>query len=164
MLSQCPVNFLLFLSITSPYFQHFQIHFQGRPILNYFSTATVSSKPVPAVCAAKLPGLISIPQSVESIARTAVHKEVQVDAGQCPIMSSDRGMSNDEQWLNERLSTCVVRLLKQTDFLPNADLPNGFWTEDFSKVKLPVSFWNSVDCWWLDVTVCVHTCVLFEFI
>ena len=56
-------------------------------------------------------------------------------------------MCEAEVWLNKLLSTSVVRLLTDQDLVPCDDLPDNFWTEDYSKVKLSVDIWNTVDQW-----------------
>ncbi|XP_060564739.1 uncharacterized protein LOC132723952 [Ruditapes philippinarum] len=49
--------------------------------------------------------------------------------------------------LNSLLSNCVVRLLTEQDFVSCDDLPDNFWREDFSKVRLPKDIWDTVDSW-----------------
>lgn len=52
-----------------------------------------------------------------------------------------------EERLNTLLSNCVVRLLTDQDFVSCHDLPENFWTEDFSKVRLNKDIWDTVDSW-----------------
>lgn len=113
----------------------FQILYKGRPLLEYCSNHTVQSLSYkPTSYSQKFNVTASFVQTVDK----------QVETGDD---LHERQMSVEERWLNERLSTCVVRLFKETDLLPNADLPTGFWSTDYSTIRLPLSMWKSVDCW-----------------
>ena len=131
--------------VLHPFFFFFlQLSYKGRPLLYHCPTTHPCSVPIPTNTTA----LTSPPQHTHLPLQTS-DIAIQVDPS---VLSLTTGRSTcqrspDEQWLNERLSTSVVRLLNKSEFLANADLPNGFWTTDYSKVKLPQSLWNTVDCW-----------------
>ena len=49
--------------------------------------------------------------------------------------------------LKNMLNNCTIRLLDDKDLVSDSDLPENFWTEDFSKVKLSIDMWKDVDKW-----------------
>ena len=51
------------------------------------------------------------------------------------------------QKLKNMLNNCTIRLLNDKDLVSDNDLPENFWTEDFSKVKLSIDMWKEVDKW-----------------
>ena len=63
------------------------------------------------------------------------------------IDTDTRIFKEHKRHLNHVLSSSVIHLLTKKDFVPCEDLPDNFWSEDFAKVKLCKSVWNSVTCW-----------------
>lgn len=70
---------------------------------------------------------------------------IQVDIK--ALSQQSRTITEDEKRLNNLLSTSVVRLLTENDLIPCDDLPQNFWSADFSEVKLCIDFWNIIDSW-----------------
>ncbi|XP_052236442.1 uncharacterized protein LOC127848168 isoform X2 [Dreissena polymorpha] len=73
-------------------------------------------------------------------------KEVQVNEQELQL-NKGNGLTAEERQLNEILTNCLVKLLKDSDLLPNSSLPENFWEADYAKLKLPISLWESVDDW-----------------
>ncbi|XP_053376269.1 kinesin-related protein 4-like isoform X2 [Mercenaria mercenaria] len=69
----------------------------------------------------------------------------QVMDSELPKLSSQ--MTEVDNRLSSLLSNCVVQLLTEQDFVSCNDLPDNFWTEDFSKVRLQKDIWDTVDAW-----------------
>ena len=60
---------------------------------------------------------------------------------------ADRSRQDSMQKLKNMLNNCTIRLLDDKDLVSDNDLPENFWTEDFSKVKLSIDMWKEVDKW-----------------
>jgi len=89
---------------------------------------------------------VSMSQHAPAVTKHTQDCQVQVNQDDLLAQPSWRQVE-DERLLNELLSTSVVRLLTEADFVSNDDLPDNFWTEDFSKVKVPQTIWDCLDVW-----------------
>ncbi|KAL4223943.1 Ankyrin repeat domain-containing protein 31 [Mactra antiquata] len=69
----------------------------------------------------------------------------QVDSS--VFSTQNRHMTADEKWLNNLLSKSIVQLLSNRDLVTDHDLPDNFWAEDFSKVRLSSDIWRSITAW-----------------
>ncbi|XP_052799377.1 histone-lysine N-methyltransferase, H3 lysine-79 specific-like [Mya arenaria] len=116
------------------------ILYKGKPLLQYCFPARVVV-PTPGVTAP------SSPVSSQAVSSKGTHNQhTYVDAKDLKHQAP-HSVTEEEKYLNQLLSTSLVRLLTEADFVTSSDLPDNFWTEDYSKVKLSKKVWDSVDDW-----------------
>ena len=58
-----------------------------------------------------------------------------------------RGLDEEDKEMADLLFQCKVQLLDKTDMVPMDDLPENFWSSDFSSVHLSHAFWRSLNDW-----------------
>ncbi|XP_033747335.1 uncharacterized protein LOC117332511 [Pecten maximus] len=49
--------------------------------------------------------------------------------------------------LETLLRNCTVRIISDNEIVPSSDLPENFWSAEFSNVRIPKSIQEQIDCW-----------------
>nr|XP_022341651.1 uncharacterized protein LOC111135673 isoform X2 [Crassostrea virginica] len=65
--------------------------------------------------------------------------------------TSSKGLDEEDKEMADLLFQCKVQLLDKTDMVPMDDLPENFWSSDFSSVHLSRAFWRSLNDWNISV-------------